>query len=73
MGEEFMGEILQTADVVHEADVSPSGVMRAVREGRLRVWAKTKRGICLFRAGDVAAYVKTRRQRAAGRAKGQAG
>ena len=68
-----MGEkILQSADAAQEAGVTPSAIGRAVREGRLRVWARTRRGIHLFRPEDVAAYVTARRQRAATHRRGSA-
>ena len=64
--------LLQAADAATIAGVTPAAVGRAAREGLLRIAATTPHGTRLFRAADVADYVKARQARAEARRKGAA-
>lgn len=59
-------DFLQVADAAAEARVTPAAIWSAVRAGRLRVAARTRRGMLLFLAADIADYLA--RTRGAARA-----
>ncbi len=64
--------LLQAADAAEALGITPSGVGRAVREGRLRAAAVTPRGLRLFTREAVEEYNVARRGRAALRRKNTA-
>lgn len=57
--------LLQSADVALLLRLTPDGVRRASREGRLRVAMTTGRGTKLYRRADVEAFARGRDERAA--------
>lgn len=59
--------LLQTCDAAREAGVTTAAIFRAVKDGRLRVAAKTARGTRLYRLEDVREY-RARSARAKGAA-----
>ena len=67
-----MEQFLETADVARARGVMPATVRADIAAGLLKVAAITKRGTRLFRAEDLAAYVKVREMRQPRRGKGEA-
>ena len=60
-----MGEFLSTGDVAkQDGNITTMGVLQAVKRGDLVPAAKTRSGMNLFRAEDVARFIKARQARA---------
>jgi hypothetical protein len=56
----MQAEFLLPADAAHLLGLTPAGVKLAVKTGRLRVAAKTRRGVHLFRLEDVETFRRSR-------------
>ena len=55
-----MRTFLEVSDLARAAGITPARVGQLVRDGQLRPWARTRRGVNLFRTGDLAAFLRTR-------------